>query len=66
MGKLSSPKGLVTPRESGSESEKDQRTSEKDQKINGKLQRNFSLSRSLSFGLNIAYVFCRESVLRTF
>ena len=33
---------------SGCESEKDQRTSKKDQGINGKHQRKFSFSRSLS------------------
>ena len=45
---LPNRKGLFTVRESGSESEIDQRTSEKDQSINGKHQRNFSLSHLLS------------------
>ena len=47
-------KGLFTPSESGSESEKDQRTSGKNQTISDK--QNFSLSRSLSAGLNTAKV----------
>ena len=47
-------KGLFTPSESGSESEKDQRTSGKDQVVSDK--RNFSLSRSLSVDLNTAKV----------
>ena len=47
-------KGLSTPSESRSKSEKDQRASEKDQGINSKHQRKFSLSRSLSLGLNTA------------
>ena len=47
-------KGLFTPSESGSESEKDKRTSGKDQAISDK--QNFSLSCSLSVGLNTAKV----------
>ena len=43
-------KGLFTP----SESEKDKRTSQKHQRINGKHQKNCSLSHSLSFCLNTA------------
>ena len=47
-------KGPFTPSESGSESEKNQRTSRKDQAISDK--QNFSLSRSLSASLNTAKV----------
>ena len=47
-------KGLFTPSESGSESEKDQRTSGKYQTKSDK--QNFWLSRSLSVGLNTAKV----------
>ena len=51
-------KRLFTPskseNESESDSEKAQRTSEKNQRINGKHQRKFSLSRSISFGVSTA------------
>ena len=41
-------KGLLTPNKSKSDSEKDQRTSKRNQRIYDKDQRNFSLSFSLS------------------
>ena len=47
-------KGLFTPSESGSEGGRNQRTSTKDKRINGKHQRKFSLSLLLSPGLNTA------------
>ena len=46
-------KGLITPNESGSESDEDQ-TSEMYQKINGKHQRKFLLSLSLWLDVNTA------------
>ena len=49
-------KGLPTPSESECESEKDERTIGRDQRTNGKHQRKFSLSLSLSLGLNTALV----------
>ena len=47
-------KGIFTPIESKSESINDERTSEKDQRLNGKHQRKLSLSYSLLRGLNTA------------
>ena len=44
------PKGLFTPSGNTSESEKYQRTSKRDQSINGKHQKKISFSRSLSLG----------------
>ena len=45
-------KGLFTPRESGSKSEKDHTTSKTDQRINDKHLWRFSPSLPLSFGVN--------------
>ena len=45
-------KGLFTPSESESNSEKDQTTRKRDQRINDKDQRKFSLSFPLSLGVN--------------
>ena len=50
-------KGLFTPSECDSESEKDQRTSKKDKRIYDKHQRKFS--RSLSLGVNGPLVYVR-------
>ena len=47
-------KDLFTPIERERENEKDQRTMKNDQRISDKHPKKYSLSRSLSFGLNIA------------
>ena len=44
-------KGLFIPNESGPESKKDQRTSKKKKKLNGKYQTLFAVASSL-FGVN--------------
>ena len=45
--------GLFTPSKSGSDGEKDERTSEKDQRIKGKHQRKVSLSLGLNTALHV-------------
>ena len=45
-------KGLFTPNESGIESEKDQRTGIKDQRVNDKNETKFSLPLTLLFSVN--------------
>ena len=49
-------KGLFTPSESRSESEKDQRTRKNDQRINGKHQRKFSLSHWLGLNTDVGII----------
>ena len=49
-------KGLFISSESGSESENDQMTSQRDQRINDKYQRKFLLSLPISLGENGFYL----------